>query len=198
MPGPLKNTRHEAFARALAKGMAASAAYESSGYKPDDGHASRLAGNGKVMARVNELLGNAAKRAEVTIAKVIEELARLGFANMLDYVRVGSDGDAYVDLSTLTREQAAAIQEVTVEDFKDGRGEGARDVRRVKFKLADKRAALVDLGKHFGAFKERVEHTGRDGGPIQTEEINARETILSRITGIASRSGAGSDSGKPH
>jgi hypothetical protein len=34
----------------------------------------------------------------------------------------------------LTRDQAAALVEVTVEDFKDGRGENSRDVRRVKFK----------------------------------------------------------------
>ena len=46
------------------------------------------------------------------------------------------------DLSTLTREQAAAVREVSVDD------------RKVRFKLYDKRAALVDLGKHLGAFKE--------------------------------------------
>ena len=97
-----------------------------------------------------------------------ELFRRDGFSNMLDYVKV--DGpDAFVDLSTLTRDQAAAIQEVTVEDYKDGRGENARDVRRVKVKLSDKRAALVDIGKHLGMFKELHEHSGKDGGPIKVE-----------------------------
>lgn len=100
------------------------------------------------------------ERTGVTAERVIEELAKIGFANMLDYMRSNSDGDPYLDFSQLTREQAAALAEVTVEDFKDGRGEDARDVRRVKFKLHDKRAALVDLGKHLGLFKERVEHSG--------------------------------------
>ena len=77
--------------------------------------------------------------------------------------------DAFVDLSTLTRDQAAAIQEVTVEDYKDGRGENARDVRRVKVKLSDKRAALVDMGRHLGMFKELHERSGKDGGPIKVE-----------------------------
>lgn len=156
----LKNPRHERFAQELAKGKPASEAYTLAGYSPNEGNAIRLKGNEKVQKRLAELLSGAAARAEITIASVLEELGRLGFSNMLDYVTVGSDGDAYVDLSKLTREQAAAIQEVTVEDFKDGRGEDGRDVRRVKFKLADKRAALVDIGKYLGMFKERVEHSG--------------------------------------
>jgi phage terminase small subunit len=108
-----------------------------------------------------------AKRTEITADRVLTELGKLGFSNMQDYMRAGADGDPYLDFSNLTREQAAALAEVTVEDFKDGRGEDARDVRRVKFKLTDKRAALVDIGKHLGMFKDQVEHTGPDGRPIE-------------------------------
>jgi phage terminase small subunit len=95
--------------------------------------------------------------------RVVAELARLGFSNMADYMRVGADGDPHLDFSALTRDQAAALAEVTVEDFRDGRGEEARDVRRVRFKLSDKRAALELLGKKLGMFKEKVAHeiTGR-------------------------------------
>ena len=96
-----------------------------------------------------------AERTEITADRVLRELAKIGFSNMPDYVTVGGNGDPFVDLRALDREQAAAIQEVTVEDFKDGRGADARDVRRIKFKLADKRAALVDIGKHLGMFIER-------------------------------------------
>jgi len=90
----------------------------------------------------------------LTAECVVNELALLGFANMADYLRLAPGGEAYVDLSKLTREQAAALTEVSVEDFTDGRGKDARAVRRVKIKLADKRAALVDLGKHLGVFRE--------------------------------------------
>ena len=78
--------------------------------------------------------------------------------------------DAIVDLSTLTRDQAAAIQEVTIEDYRDGRGADARDVRRVKVKLLDKRAALAEMGKHLGMFKELHEHSGKNGGPIKLRD----------------------------
>jgi phage terminase small subunit len=96
----------------------------------------------------------------LTAERVLRELSLIGFANMQDYMRVGPDGDPYLNFSGLSRDQAAALVEVTVEDFKEGRGEAARDVRRVKFKLADKRAALVDLGKHLKLFSDRIEHTG--------------------------------------
>jgi phage terminase small subunit len=74
-----------------------------------------------------------------------------------------------LDFSGLTRDQAAALVEVTVENFLDGRGETAREVRRVKFKLADKRAALVDIGKHLGMFVEKsnIELSSPDNTPVR-------------------------------
>lgn len=143
--------------------------------KTADVQASRLLASVKVREAVDKAIANRAEKTGITAERVIEELSKIGFSNMMDYMRPDPDGDLYLDFSNLTRDQAAAIQEVTVEDFKAGRGEDARDVRRVKFKLADKRAALVDIGKHLGLFRERVEHTGKDGGPIQTETMTTSE-----------------------
>ena len=81
---------------------------------------------------------------------VLRELAKLGFANMADYMHKSADGGLLFDLSKLTRDQSAALQEVTVEEFTTGRGGNAREVRRTKVKLADKKSALVDIGKHLG------------------------------------------------
>lgn len=149
----------------------------------------------------SEIARRQAKRSdklEITAESVVAELAKLGFCNMQDYMRSGTDGDPYLDFSALTRDQAAALSEVTVEDYVEGRGKDARDVKRVKFKLADKRAALVDLGRHLGLFKERVELTGKDGGPVEVND--ARETIIGRIAGVSSRTRVESPPlpGKPH
>lgn len=70
----LQNPRHEAFAQALAKGKTRAEAYVEAGYKPSEPHASRLASNGKVVARVTELLGRAAERAIVTIESIARQL----------------------------------------------------------------------------------------------------------------------------
>ena len=171
----LENPRHERFAQELAKGISAEAAYAASGYKRDRGAASRLSSKVNIQARVAELLERGAARAEVTVEKIVAELAKIGFANMADYMRPNAAGDPYLDFSRLTREQAAALQEVTVEAFTEGRGEDKRDVRRVKFKLYDKRAALVDMGRHLSMFPTKVEMSGKDGGPIETRELSPLE-----------------------
>lgn len=118
--------------------------------------ASRLLDHPKIALRLAEQRQATQQRHDITVDRIVRELALIGFANMLDYVTPQSDGTVYVDLSKLTREQAAAIGEVTVEEYMEGRGEDARPVKRVKFKLSDKRAALVDLGKHLGMFPTQV------------------------------------------
>jgi len=148
----IKKARWERHAQGLAKGLTKNDAYEKAGYKPHRGNAARLSANEIIIARKEYILSRAAKRAEITISDVITELGLIGFANMQDYINTTEDGDAYINLSQLTRDQAAAIGEITCEDYVDGRGEDARDVKKMKFKLLDKRAALVDIGKHLGAF----------------------------------------------
>lgn len=133
----------------------------------------RLLKKVEIAALVAEKAEKQLDKIEITAERILRELALLGFANMKDYMRVGSDGDPYLDFSALSRDQAAALTEVTVEDFKDGRGDDARDVRRVKFKLADKRAALVDLGRHLALFTDKVQH-GAD--PALTEAITKAMT----------------------
>jgi len=125
-----------------------------------------LLGKTRVAEAIQRAQERRSHRTEITADRVLQELAYLGFANMLDYVTIQPDGSAVVDLSKLTREQAAAIQEVIVDEYTDGRGEDARPVKRVKVKLADKRANLELIGKHLGMFVEKREITGKDGKPL--------------------------------
>lgn len=70
----LKNSRHEAFAQALAKGKTATDAYTDAGYKGDRTAASRLSTNVNIAARVAELQGRAAAKAVVTIEDIARQL----------------------------------------------------------------------------------------------------------------------------
>ncbi|TRB03465.1 hypothetical protein EXN61_21605 [Agrobacterium tumefaciens] len=71
--------------------MTADEAYQSAGYKPDRGHASRLAANGNIRARVDEIKNRVAEKAEWSAAdrllslkgifdKEAEKDARIGIA----------------------------------------------------------------------------------------------------------------------
>jgi hypothetical protein len=51
----------------------------------------------------------------------------------------------------------AAIQELTIDEYIEGRGKSARPVRRTKIKLYDKRAALVEIGRELGLFGKKTE-----------------------------------------
>ncbi len=103
-----------------------------------------------------------AEAAGVTAEKVVKEYALLGFANMLDYIRI-EGGAPIVDMSAVTRDHGAAIQEVTSEVYMERTGDDenpVEPVKRTKFKLCDKKGALDSLAKHLGMFTERVEHSG--------------------------------------
>ena len=132
------------------------------------------------------------QKLEITQESVVQELAKIGFANMADYMKVGPWGDPTLNFSDLTRDQAAALSEVTVEDFTDGRGEDAREVRRVKFKLADKRAALVDIGRHLGMFASKVVVSGK----VQLEH-GLQGMTDDDLLAIAAGSGAGASDSAP-
>lgn len=131
---------------AIAAGYSARTAYS---------RASQLLNIVEVQNLIAERVSALITKLDLSAEKVLTELTRVGFSNILDYVTV-KDGDAFVDLSRMTREQAAAVQEIVVEDYLDGRGENARDVRRVKFKLLDKIKSLELLGKHLKIFAENV------------------------------------------
>lgn len=128
------------------------------GYSADTAkqQGSRLLTNVDVASAIASKQGKLADKYEVTAERVVRELALIGFANMLDYVTIGQDGLARVDLSAVNRDQAAAIHEIRV-DSVIGNGEDAKVTEKVTFKLADKRAALVDLGKHLNLFREQVD-----------------------------------------
>lgn len=75
----LGNAKHERFAQEIAKGNSAREAYKLAGYetKSDaatDANASRLLSTDKVKARVAEIQGKAAVRAEITVASITERL----------------------------------------------------------------------------------------------------------------------------
>jgi phage terminase small subunit len=121
----------------------------------------------RVATAIAEAQGERLAALNMKAEEVLRELSAIARANVLDYMRLGPDGEPIVDFSGLEREKAASLSEVTVEDFAEGRGANKRDVRRVKFRMHDKIAALDRLAKYHGLLRERVARENSDGSAIE-------------------------------
>lgn len=137
----------------------------------------RLLKKADFSARIAELNAKAADSAVMDLREVLAELSKLGRSNMQDFTVRGDDtGEVIASLQDLERDHAAAIQELTVETYIEGHGDEAREVKRVKLKLHDKRGALAELRRHHEPQKH--EHSGKDGNPIETKDVTERPSDL--------------------
>jgi pimeloyl-ACP methyl ester carboxylesterase len=119
----------------------------------------------------------AAVVAVMTAHEVLVELTRIARANMADYIRAFASSNPVEAMSKLTSAQTAALAEVAVEQFMDGAGDDAREVRRIRFKLVAKTPALELLGKHHRLYVERRE---REWGAGLADRLAA---ALARVDG---------------
>lgn len=140
----LKNAKHEIFAQEVAKGSHIDAAYVAAGYQEHAPNAIRLRRNDKVAARIAEIQERAFRRTNITVERIAEELARIGFSNVTDAVTVKRGRVRIADTNELDDDVTAAISEIR--QTKDG----------VSVKFHDKQAALLALAKHAGMFKENI------------------------------------------
>lgn len=78
----LRNTKHEAFAQALAKGNNASDAYILAGYRKSRSAASRLSTNVNIERRVREIQNKVSEKAEWSAADRLASLKKIHDAQL--------------------------------------------------------------------------------------------------------------------
>lgn len=134
-----------------------------------------------IQEAIQEAMDKRSQRTEVTQDNVLRELSLIGFSNMKDYVDFGPEGVTLKELTELPNNASKVISEVSHNFNSEGGGS-------VKFKLYDKQAALVNIGKHLGMFIERRE-TGRPGEftNLTEEELDRRIAEQENLVGIARR-----------
>jgi hypothetical protein len=131
----------------------------------------------KARQRAEDAVDRAMETYVVSRERNVAELARMAYANLLDYTRLEGK-DRVADLSALSRDQGAALQEITIEEFADGR-------RRIKFKLHDKKAAISELNHMNGWVIER-QKVGKAGdfSHLSDEELDAQLTQHLKARGL--------------
>jgi phage terminase small subunit len=134
----------------------------------------------KVAEAIAKAFKKRSERTEITQDRVLKELARIGFS---DLRRVMTTGGNLKDPLLWDDDVAPAISSIEVVT-KPGppNKDGEREVEHVaKIKTWDKVAALEKIGRHLGMFPTRVEHTGRNGGPVSVQSDYSPE-FLSRLS----------------
>lgn len=105
--------------------------------------ASALLAKGEIRVRLKELRQPAIDNTQVTVERVLQEAARLAFADIRQLYR--PDG-SLKPIHELDDDMAAAITGVDVQVSSEG-------VATHKYKLADKNAAIERLFKHLGMYE---------------------------------------------
>lgn len=161
--------RQERFAREYLVDRNGTAAARRAGYSGTDQalavSASRLLKLPKIAALVIVGEDRLAEKTGVTAERVVNELARVAFSDIGK--AFGPDGQL-LPLHEMPPEARAALAGVETEELFEGKGEERVQVglgRKVRH--WDKVKALELLGKHLGMFRDRLEHSGAEGAPLQ-------------------------------
>ena len=123
------------------------AGYKRSEYT--DTNANKLLENTSVAEAIEKAMAERSKRTGINQDRVVEELAKLAFVNAADVI----DVNTATVLKDARPEDLACIQSVKVK--KTTKGKNTIEEREIRF--YDKKDSLVQLGKHLGMFRDKLE-----------------------------------------
>lgn len=156
-------TKQHLFVREFLVDMDKEAAYIRAGYTGDDGKgSSALLRNPKVQRAIQGFINARITRLEIDADRVLQEYAKIAFLNPRDFY--DEDGNL-LPIHKMPQNASAALSGIDVVSLFDENAKA--NVTTAKIKFIDKKGALDSLAKHLGMFVEKVEHTGKDGKPIE-------------------------------
>lgn len=121
--------------------------------------------------KADTLVDRAISHHIATKGRIMDEQARMGLSNMRDFVRIQDDGSPVLDFGKLSEDQWAAVKSITVEEFTDGKGDDARQVRKVRFELYDKSKSLMDLARLKGLVVDKKQITVQRLEDLSDEQL---------------------------
>jgi phage terminase small subunit len=109
---------------------------------------------------IAEKRAETARRFEISEDRVLAELSRIAFGNVAAFTGTDGNGNLLIDTSRMEEADLAAVQELTVDTYFEGKGDDAMRVLSTKVKMSPKVAALELLGKYYKLFTDKVELGG--------------------------------------
>ena len=138
--------------------------------KTADVQGPRLLGNVRVATAIQQSMDERADKTGITAERVLNEIAKLAFANLQDFYNANG---SLKEITELPRDVAAALSSTKVNLTE------ACAVQEIK--LHDKKGSLELLGRHLKLFTDKQEVTGKDGGPIVMHKRDLTESELMAI-----------------
>lgn len=108
---------------------------------------------------IKEIIDQRLKESAMSADEVLMRLAMQARSNIADFAHVETSADL----------RALNGDALVIKKFKKFISRSGDET--IELELYDSQSALQLIGKHLSLFNERVEHTGKDGGPIQFSEV---------------------------
>lgn len=177
------NARQEAFCQQYIVDNNRTQAAIRAGYSPKTAkqQGSRLLTNAYVAARIAVLRKERAKRLLISQDEVALELQHMGMANVFDFLTFRGDGMPIVDLTQVTRDQAAGIVQLDMESTtvnEDGKASSTETT--FKIRIGNKHQALRSLGEHLGMWPKNFAALG-----INAPGAGDKDTVIPLVIELA-------------
>lgn len=161
------NNKQACFVEEYLKDLNATQAAIRAGYSAPTAHVSgpRLLSNVRVAAAIQAAQAARSARTEITADRVLQELARIGFADVRNLFTWDEERSVFIPSRDLSDDQAAAVSGIEAETTSYTTEDGVTETKvKLKLRTYDKVAALEKIGKHLGMFIDRVANP--DGSPL--------------------------------
>jgi hypothetical protein len=128
------------------------------------------------------------EKAGAKFPRLIKELAAIAFSDIADYVEVSDDGSlTAIPTASIKPAKRKAIKKIKEHTriTESAGGEKIWKDSRIEYELYDKLSAITTLLKLRNDFPaEKIEHTGREGGPIEYTRLD-RANRIAAIADVA-------------
>lgn len=122
----------------------------------------------RLVPLIEKAIAGASRKARLTAERVLEEMARLA---LFDPAEMYDDAGNLLPVRQMPPHVRAALASVEVETVGETK-------RTAKLKLWSKPDALRMLGQHFRLLRDVMEHSGPEGGPIETRSVDTVDMAI--------------------
>jgi phage terminase small subunit len=112
----------------------------------------------RVQDELQRIRSKASRILDISAERIMQETAKVAFANLPDILDVNPDGSATVNLNKLDDKTKAALADYTVDEYTEGRGKNASKVKKHRGKMHDKLKAIELLARMQGLLIDVHKH----------------------------------------